>query len=105
NKKLVEEAGASVPTSVDELIEQAKAVSGATGAIGFASRHSMNEYASWFKDFQNWAYGYGVNWVDEAGNLTIDTPEAAAAVAAFAEVYKAGIIPIGDQMTTQRMRF
>src|SRR5690606_37861298 len=56
-------------------------------------------------DFQNWAYGYGVNWVDEAGNLTIDTPEAAAAVAAFAEVYKAGIIPIGDQMTTQRMRF
>jgi multiple sugar transport system substrate-binding protein len=105
NKKLLEKAGAKVPTTVDELIEQAKKVSEATGAIGFTGRHSMNEFVTWFKDYQNWAYGYGVNWVDGAGDFTIDTPEAAAAVDAFAKVYNAGIMPIGDQMTTQRMRF
>lgn len=105
NKKLMEEAGASVPTTVDELIEQASAISEATGAIGFTGRHSMNEFGAWFMDFQNWAYGYGVDWVDEEGNLTINTPEAVAATAAFKKAYDSGIIPIGDPMSTQRTRF
>lgn len=105
NKAILEEAGVKLPTNIDELIASATAASDATGAIGFTGRHSMNEFSAWFMDFQNWAYGYGVNWVDDAGKLTINTPEAVAAFDAFKAAYDSGIIPIGDPMSTQRTRF
>lgn len=106
NKPLLDAGKAKIPTTVDELIGSAKAASAATpGVIGFTGRHQMNDFSGWFMDFQNWAYGYGVNWVDADGKLTIDTPEAAKAVAAFKQVYASGIMPIGDSMPTQRTRF
>jgi multiple sugar transport system substrate-binding protein len=100
NKPLLDAAGAKVPTDVDELIASAKAVTAATGAIGFTSRHQIADFSGWFLDFQNWAYGYGVNWVDGKGKLTINTPEAVAAFTAFKKMYDAKIIPIGDSMPT-----
>ena len=105
NKALIDKAGASVPSDVDALIAQAKAVAAATGAIGFTERHSMNEVDNWYKDYQNWAYGYGVNWVGADGKLIVNSPESVAAVDAFKMVYDAGIIPLGDPMTQQRTRF
>ncbi|MFC0201231.1 ABC transporter substrate-binding protein [Paracoccus rhizosphaerae] len=104
NKELLDAAGASVPTDIDGLIAAGQAVE-AQGAIGFTSRHQINDFSGWFMDFQNWAYGYGVDWVDDQGNLTLNTPEAAEAVAAFKKVYDSGIIPVGDDMPTQRTRF
>ena len=106
NKPLLDAAKAKVPTTVDELIANAKAASVATpGVIGFASRHQINDFSGFFMDFQNWAYGYGVQWVDSKGKLTINTPEAVEAVAAFKKAYDSGIMPIGDSMPTQRTRF
>jgi len=105
NNNLVEEAGASVPKTVDELIENAQAVQQKTGAIGFTARHQLNDFTTYYKDFQNWAFGYGANWVDESGNLTINTPEAVEAVTAFKKMYDAKIIPTGDDFPTQRTRF
>lgn len=106
NKQLIEAAGAKAPTTIDELIDAAKAASAKTpGVVGFTARHQMNDFSAWFMDFQNWAYGYGVNWVDAKGKLTLNTPEAVAAVAAFKKVYDSGIVPIGDSMPTQRTRF
>lgn len=105
NKTLLDAAKVKPPKNVDELISDAKAVTAATGAIGFAARHQIADFSGWFMDFQNWAYGYGVNWVDGKGKLTINTPQAVAAFAAFKKVYDAKIIPIGDTMPTQRTRF
>ncbi|WP_105382999.1 ABC transporter substrate-binding protein [Neorhizobium alkalisoli] len=106
NRPVIESAGAKVPATVEELIASSKAASAKTpGVIGFTARHQINDFSGWFMDFQNWAYGYGVNWVDKDGKLTIDTPEAVAAVTAFKETYASGIIPIGDSMPTQRTRF
>jgi len=105
NKPLVDKSGAKVPTNVDELIEAAKAVHDATGAIGFISRHQIADFTGFFMDFQSWAYGYGVNWVDANGKITINTPEAVAAVAAFKKMYDDNIIPVGDDFPTQRTRF
>lgn len=104
NKPLLEKAGASVPTTVDELIAASKAVQEA-GAVGFTARHQISDFSGWFMDFQNWAYGYGVNWVDAEGKIRVDTPEAAAALSAFAKAYAAKIMPIGDNMPTMRTRF
>lgn len=105
NTAILEEAGAEVPTDVDGLIASAEAASEATGAIGFTGRHSMNEFSPWSKDFLNWAFGYGAELVDGDGRITFDTPEMAQAFDAFAAVYGSGIMPIGDQMSTQRTRF
>jgi len=106
NKPLIDAANAKVPTTVDELIASAKAASAATpGVIGFTARHQINDFSGWFMDFQSWAYGYGVNWVDANGKLTINTPEAVAAITAFKKMYDAGIIPVGDSFPTQRTRF
>lgn len=105
NKPLLDAAKAKPPTNVDELIAASKAVTAATGAIGFTSRHQIADFGGWFMDFQNWAYGYGVNWVDAKGKLTINTPQAVAALTAFKKMYDAKIIPIGDTMPTQRTRF
>ncbi|MET0427466.1 MAG: extracellular solute-binding protein, partial [Microvirga sp.] len=64
NKPLLEAGKAKVPGDVDELIASAKAVTAAVpGSVGFTSRHQMTDFGGWFMDFQNWAYGYGVNWV------------------------------------------
>lgn len=102
NKELLGDT--PVPTDVAGLIAAGEAVE-AKGAIGFTARHQINDFSGWYMDFQNWAYGYGVHWADADGNLTIDTPEAAAAVAAFKQVYDSGIVPVGDDMPTQRTRF
>ncbi|PRX04023.1 UNVERIFIED_ORG: carbohydrate ABC transporter substrate-binding protein (CUT1 family) [Martelella mediterranea] len=106
NKEVTEALGVKVPTTVQELIASAKEASEKTpGVIGFTARHQINDFSGWSMDFQNWAYGYGVNWVDDEGNLTIDTPEAVEAVQAFKDTYASGIIPVGDSMPTQRTRF
>jgi multiple sugar transport system substrate-binding protein len=106
NSKITEASGAKVPTSVDELIASAKAVQEKSpGTIGFTSRHQISDFSGFYMDFQSWAYGYGVNWVDSSGKLTINTPEAVAAVTAFKKMYDAKIIPTGDDMPTQRTRF
>ncbi|ODT71894.1 MAG: sugar ABC transporter substrate-binding protein [Pelagibacterium sp. SCN 63-23] len=105
NRSLLDAAEGEVPSDVAGLIANAEAVTAATGAVGFTSRHQISDFTGWYMDFQNWAYGFGVNWVDDAGNLTINTSEAVAAVAAFKDVYDSGIIPIGDDMPTQRTRF
>jgi multiple sugar transport system substrate-binding protein len=105
NGKLTGVAGAKVPATVEDLIESAQAVQDKTGAIGFTSRHQINDFSGFYMDFQSWAYGYGVNWVNDQGKLTINTPEAVAAVTAFKKMYDAKIIPVGDDMPTQRTRF
>lgn len=104
NKPLLEKAGAKVPTTVPELIEAAKLVK-ATGAIGYTSRHQIADFSGWFMDFQNWIYGFGVTWLDDAGKIKVDTPEMAAALAAFRDAYAAEIMPVGDNMPTMRTRF
>lgn len=105
NKALLDEVGAEVPTDLDSLISAAQKVETKDGMIGFTARHQINDFSGWFMDFQCWAYGYGVNWVDADGKLTIATPEAEAAMTAFKKLYDAGVIPVGDDMPTQRKRF
>ena len=105
DKPLLDAGAGAVPTDVDGLIASARTASAATGAVGFTTRHQMADLSGWFMDFQNWAYGYGAAWVDAKGKLTIDTPEALAAFRAFKQVYDAKIVPVGDDMPTQRTRF
>lgn len=105
NKTLADDSGVTAPKTVEELITAAKTVHDKQGVIGFTARHRMADVSTWAMDFQNWAFGYGVNWVNADGELTINTPEAVKAVEAFKELYDADVIPKGDDFPTQRTRF
>lgn len=105
NQPLLEQVDGSVPGSVDELIAEAARVRDSADVMGFTARHRMADYVGWYMDFQNWAYGYGVHWVNDEGELTINTPEAVAAINAFKKTYDSGVIPQGDDFPTQRVRF
>lgn len=103
NTDLIESAGATVPTTVDELIADGQLVAD-TGATGYTGRTSITDFNGWFMDLQNWVYGFGGGWSDGT-ELTIDTPENLAAIEAFAQLYDADLIPAGEDMPTQRTRF
>jgi len=106
NANLTGDVAGAAPISVAQLIEKAQAVQNThAGSIGFTARHQVSDFSGFYMDFQNWAFGYGAHWVDDAGNLTINTPQAVEAVRAFKQMYDSKILPLGDDMPTQRTRF
>jgi multiple sugar transport system substrate-binding protein len=105
NKNLTEAAGVAPPTTFDELVGNVKAVKEKTGKTGFAVRASMAEGASsWWDDFPNFTYGFGGSFSDGT-ELTIDSPENIAGVAALKEIYKSGAFSVGDDASTYRSKF
>src|SRR5690606_27680413 len=88
NTDIVEEAGVTPPTNIDELITAANTIKEVTGKTGFTVRHQMNEQTPWWTDHSNWEFGFGGAWSD-GKNLTIDSDENIAAVEAYQDVYNA----------------
>jgi multiple sugar transport system substrate-binding protein len=104
NTEVLEEAGVTAPTTPQELLDTAVEIRRATGKIGFAHRHLMNETNNWWFDFANWVFGFGGNWSDGT-NLTIDRPENMEAVHWFKKMYDSGAMPVGDDGSTFRQKF
>jgi len=104
NKKILDQAGVSPPTSFDELLAAAKQIKAKTGKTGFAVRHQMNEEPVWWLDHANWEYGYGGGWSD-GEKLTINSPENVEAETAFKQMYDSGAFSVGDDASTYRSKF
>lgn len=105
NKNLMDQADIiELPTTVDELIAAGTAIEEATDADGFAVRHLMSEFDSWWMDYNVWPFGFDGSWSD-GSKLTIDTPENIAGLEAFQAVYDSGAMPIGDDASTFRTKF
>lgn len=104
NRNLLDEAGVDVPSTPDELVTAAEAVTAATGNPGFAVRHQTGEMQPWANDFASWPCGFGGGWAAD-GELTIDTPENIEAVELLKSLYDSGAMPIGDDASTFRSRF
>lgn len=86
NKKIFEEAGASVPTNLDELLAAVAAIDGlGKDYVGFAGVTKADADA--FLQASMFVTGQGVPWtVDDAYNLT--SPELIAALEAFRKVHE-----------------
>jgi multiple sugar transport system substrate-binding protein len=104
NRKVLDQAGVTPPSNVDELIEASAKIRSATGLDGFGVRHQMTEFDSWFMDFDVWTYGHGGSWSD-GSRPTIDSAENIAGVEAFGKIYRSGAMPIGDDASTMRTKF
>lgn len=104
NKKIIDQAGVTPPTTFDQLVQAAKTVKEKTGKIGFVVRHQLNEATPWWFDYSNWPYGFGGSWSQD-GKLTINSPENIKAAAALKEIYSSGAFGIGDDASTYRSKF
>ena len=104
NTAVLEEAGVTPPTTPQELLDTAVEIRKATGKVGFAHRHLMNETNNWWFDFANWVFGFGGNWSD-GSKLTIDLPQNIEAVSWFKKMYDSGAMPVGDDASTFRQKF
>lgn len=104
NKKLLQEAGVTPPTTPEELLAASNQVKAATGKTGFAVRHQMNEEAVWWLDYANWPFGFGGAWSD-GSKLTINDPKNIEALTAFKKMYDSGSFAVGDDASTFRSRF
>ena len=104
NKKIIDEAGVTPPTSFDELVQAAKTVQEKTGKTGFVVRHQMNEETVWASDYQNWPFGFGGGF-SKNGELTINSPENIKAAEAFKQIYSSGAFGVGDDASTYRAKF
>jgi multiple sugar transport system substrate-binding protein len=104
NTEILDAAKVKPPTTPQELLDTAVEIRRATGKVGFAHRHQMNETNNWWFDFANWIFGFGGEWSD-GSKLTIDRPENIEAVAWFKRLYDSGAMPIGDDASTFRQKF
>lgn len=77
-KDLLEAAGLSVPTTLDELKAAAEALTDKDNEIyGFVARGQRSPLVTQFSSF---LYSMGGDWFDENRKATINTPEALAAI-------------------------
>jgi len=93
-----------VPTSFEELVEQAQALT-ADGVYGYAMRHTQAEEAGVWYDLSGFVYGFGGSWSTEDGVPTINTDENVEGVEAYKEIYDAGVLPQGTDAATYRKMF
>lgn len=84
NKDMFADAGVEVPTTLDELMVAAEELHDPTnGQFGVVLRGQANSAVTTFSGF---LYSFGGDWMDEAGNPTVNTPEAIAAYDYYGEL-------------------
>ncbi len=80
-----EAAGLQVPTTLDELVSDVTALKTADRA-GIAMQPQRGYKI--FEEWANWLFAAGGSIYDDEGNITLDTPEAKAALEAYIDAYQ-----------------
>lgn len=96
--------GGNPPKTFDEFLAMAKDATG-KGNYGFAYRATMAERAGFWQDICNFVYGFGGNWADADGKLTLNSPKVIEAITAYKKVYDSGVTPKGADAATYRRMF
>jgi ABC-type glycerol-3-phosphate transport system substrate-binding protein len=105
NKRLLDEAGVGVPTTIDEFYAAAKAVKEKTGAWGYAFNSDTANVLQTYIITMQWLIGLGSDWSQPDGTITANTPEAIEAVTWMNRFIQEGIAPRGLDATTIRTMF
>lgn len=88
NKKVLEDAGLTVPDNWDDVLKIAKAVNGKDGKVGFVIRGQQgNPIVS---DYLPVLWAFGGDVFDKDWNLTIDSPEAKKALKLYMDLLANG---------------
>jgi multiple sugar transport system substrate-binding protein len=92
------------PKDFDSFLAAAKEKT-KDGTFGYAYRATMAERAGFWQDLCNYVFGFGGRWSDKDGKLTLNSPDVIKGVAAYKQVYDAGVTPKGADAATYRRMF
>jgi multiple sugar transport system substrate-binding protein len=105
DQKLLSQAGiAKPPTTPQEFLAAATKLTKAPDQFGYGTRHSINEEVGWWYELAYWVQGFGGKWA-VSGKPTVNSPQVAAGVKFFKQMYDAGIFPKGVDAATYRRMF
>lgn len=105
NKNMLAAAGLPVPTTFDQFMATAKALTDKSkGQYGFAMRSTLAEASGWFPQFSMWVLGHGAHYTN-GDQVTINTPEMKQAVTDYIAMYKSGSMLTGTDAATYRRAF
>jgi len=105
NKRLLEAAGVSVPTTSEEFLAACLAVKAKTGAWGYAAPTDTAEVLDTYIVTMQWVLGFGGDWANAQGKATADSPETVAGMRAFQALLDAKVVPQGMNVENNRALF
>lgn len=105
NRKLLEEAGVGVPTTLEEMYAAAKAVKEKTGNYGFAFGNDMAAAIHVYINAMQFVIGNGSDFSQPDGTITINDPRNVAAIAEIKRYLDEGLAPIGLNIASARDLF
>jgi ABC-type glycerol-3-phosphate transport system substrate-binding protein len=74
NKKLLDEAGVGIPTTVEEFVAAAKAVKEKTGQWGYVFPNDTSNALFTYLVSMQWVIGLGSDWAKADGTITANDP-------------------------------
>lgn len=103
NKRLFEEAGVKVPTTIDEFFEVSAKLT-KPGQYAYFIVTNPAETSRMFFDLTKWVYGFDGRW-SRNGRLTINEPNVVKAIEMYKKVYDSKTVPWGIDKSTARQLF
>ena len=104
NKKLLDEAGVGIPTTVEEFVAAAKAVKEKTGQWGYVFPNDSNTLFTYIVSMQ-WIIGMGSDWSKPDGAITANDPRNVEAVTLIKSFLDDQISPKGLDANSVRTMF
>jgi multiple sugar transport system substrate-binding protein len=99
NKKIFEEAGVSVPKTVDELYNTAQTIFEKTGIFGFGCATDTTNIFQMNLESRKWVSGFGGDWAD-GKNPTANSKETIEGVKFYKKLFDADFTPKGQTTVT-----
>ncbi|MBM3522685.1 MAG: extracellular solute-binding protein, partial [Alphaproteobacteria bacterium] len=99
NKKLLDEAGVAVPTTVEEFYRAAKAIKEKTGAWGYGFNNNLANGLHTYIVSMQWVIGLGADWSKPDKTITANDPRTIEAITWIKRFLDEGISPRGLDST------
>jgi ABC-type glycerol-3-phosphate transport system substrate-binding protein len=105
NKKLLDEAGVGVPTTIEEFYRAAKAVKEKTGQWGYGFNNNLANGLHTYIVSMQWVIGMGVDWSKPDKSISANDPKTIEAITWIKRFMDEGISPRGLDSTAVRTLF
>jgi len=105
NKKLLDEAGVGVPTTVEEFYRAAKAIKDKTGQWGYGFNNNLANGLHTYIVSMQWVIGLGSDWSQPDRTITANDPRTVEAITWIKRFLDEGISPRGLDSTAVRTMF
>lgn len=105
NKKLLDEAGVAVPTTIDEFYAAVKAVKAKTGQWGYAFPNNTSDTLWNYIISMQWVIGLGGDWAEPDGTITANAPKTVEAIGWLKRFLDEKLSPQGLDVNAVRTLF